>query len=385
MDSPSFCAPDMDLHDDKLYPLEGWQIKEMIYWITSLRAENEELKAKLKQWDVTHLMFTLSTEHLINKCQITQNEVKTLSQRLQRIDKQYEANTTAHFRVEWKRGSWFSTPTTRAFLHTAEDFFEARKHQKALVVLDKFLAEVIPSIYRVEAKLLKAVILRDCNLHARALTQCQEAMQTCGEHIREIDGQALWCKALFYYGLCLFDMDRNGEAMVAFSCAANEQTIADQAEIWLEFTSARVRMRGSGASNSGMLDPATMHPQILCTDTKPGVSSPTSTECDYSAFTFFEVNDKKLPASVEIEEAPVQIPPAKEITVEEAPVEEVPVEKAPVEKVPVEVAQEPLPRFDSVPTSPKSLPLTEPDLPEPSEIIAKERLPRGSVLKSLYG
>lgn len=287
------------MSDSEIVPLRGWQVKELMQTIRTLQFENKQLVEKQSEWDTTREMFDMGRTHLKTKLYIAHSRIATLEKRLKEVDSAFESPTEALIRGEWKRGCWFSTPVTRAFLHEAESLFESKRHQGALAVLDKFLADIIPSIHRVEAKLFKAVILRDVNMLPQALRQCEEAIDTCSKYTDDPDVDLVWAKAHLYLGMFLFELGRHGVASIAFSCAACNPVIEEQADVWLRITSERIRLNGSGAIEEDVnaTEECGSPSDSDDFDVSRAPSSPVSPSFKYSATTFFQNNSNRPLAS----------------------------------------------------------------------------------------
>lgn len=174
-------------------------------------------------------------------------------------------------RASWLPCNWQSTDKTRKYLHLAENAFEVGKHQQALMECDKVLSKVLPHFARIDAKLLKAVILRDVartstnsGILEKAEKFCREALETAKSydrtHFDPTDNgktpdpptrrtptnsafklgplSELYHargKAWFHLAMCLADREKYKEARWAIGFAKDLAGHQDKVEIWRLF------------------------------------------------------------------------------------------------------------------------------------------------------
>ncbi|KAI9693512.1 MAG: hypothetical protein M1820_009200 [Bogoriella megaspora] len=125
---------------------------------------------------------------------------------------------------------WLSTPKMRQHLGAIEDLWASQKYTEAFKAIDGLLTrEDLDHDVRIEAKLLRASILRDTGKADKALLHAKEALQIALQYdtLYELRG-----KARFHLGLCLFEQGKFGEAYFAFSCATHTQGHSEEVEKW---------------------------------------------------------------------------------------------------------------------------------------------------------
>lgn len=171
-------------------------------------------------------------------------------------------------RASWLPCNWQSTDKTRKYLHLAENAFEVGKHQQALMECDKVLSKVLPHFARIDAKLLKAVILRDCartckngGVLEKAEKFCREALDTAKSYgqthfVNDEDTSNVKTtrpprgspprpdpsdlyhargKASFHLAMCLAEQEKYQEARWAIGFAKDLAGHQDKVEIWRLF------------------------------------------------------------------------------------------------------------------------------------------------------
>jgi tetratricopeptide (TPR) repeat protein len=128
-------------------------------------------------------------------------------------------------------GTWLSTERGKSALSPAEEAWRKRKHQHAIAMSDGIIlheSSKISNKTRIRARLLKAVVERDCGLTKEALAETEEALKIATQNqFYDLAGIAQ-----FQRGVNFFHLERYAEASLCFSLAAHTRDYRDQVSIW---------------------------------------------------------------------------------------------------------------------------------------------------------
>ncbi|KAI9770519.1 MAG: hypothetical protein M1840_003109 [Geoglossum simile] len=127
-------------------------------------------------------------------------------------------------------GTWLSTERGKSALSSTEEAWRKRNHQHAIALSDAIILDERHQNceIRVRARLLKAVVERDCGLTEQALAETEEALKIATQN----QFYNLAGIAQFQRGVSFFHLERYAEASLCFSLAAHTRGYRDQVSVW---------------------------------------------------------------------------------------------------------------------------------------------------------
>ncbi|KAH0547635.1 hypothetical protein FGG08_000124 [Glutinoglossum americanum] len=181
-------------------------------------------------------------------------------------------------------GTWLSTKKGKFALGPAETAWSKREHQRAIAILDAIiLGGGENNDIKIRARLLKAVVGRDCGLKKEALVESEDALQMAIEkQLYDLAGMAQ-----FHRGVCFFHMEKFAEASFCFSLAAHTRNYCDQVSVWKQMAE-EMRLLYPSGDLKRRLEPLNLSSSADLTDQPNPVGLPDSKFFETTSSVVFE-------------------------------------------------------------------------------------------------